>query len=322
MNYRQLGKTGISISEIGFGTWGLGGTSGGSVSYGPTEDAESRSALRAALDKGINFFDTADLYGFGHSETLLGDYFHTFRDKVIIASKGGFSDAKSQDFSPEYLREALEGSLRRLRTDYVDLYQLHSPSLEELALQPGAVHLLNDLQQEGKIRAWGISARSPDEARVAIEKFNTPVVQVNFNLTDQRARENGLFELCQSRGCGVIVRTPLCFGFLTGTYSGAASFDPMDHRSRWPREQVHRWQQAADDFQCLLNTHSNETPCQLALRFCLSFPAVSSVIPGMLTPAQVHENAIASDLGPLPAAEIDATSSIYTTKSFFVRSAK
>src|SRR5437899_9108690 len=125
MNYRALGDTGLRVSEIGFGTWGLGGDTGGAISYGPTSDETSRAALRCALDEGINFFDTSDLYGFGHSEELLGEVFGDCRDQVVIASKGGFVDAVKQDFSPMHLRNALEKSLRRLRTDYVDLYQLH-----------------------------------------------------------------------------------------------------------------------------------------------------------------------------------------------------
>ena len=322
MNYRQLGTTGIAVSEIGFGAWGLGGDYGGAVAYGPTDENVSRNALAAALESGINFFDTADLYGFGHSESLIGDFFQNCREKLVVATKGGFCDAETQSFTREHLRQAFEASLSRLRTDYIDLYQLHSPSMEQLRAQPEPIRLLKELQQEEKIRAWGISARSPDDARIAIEEFDSPVIQINFNLTDQRARENGLFELCLARQCGVIIRTPLCFGFLTGAYTGGDEFNSMDHRSRWPAEQVKRWSQATTDFQQLLNGNPADTPCQLALRYCLSFSAVSSVIPGMLTPTQVQENVMASDSGPLQGTEIEAARLIYSASQFFVHPVK
>ncbi len=199
MNYRPLGDTGLRVSEVGFGTWGLGGDSGGSISYGPTSDDTSRAALRSARELGVNFFDTADFYGFGHAEELLGEEFSGRRDDVVIASKGGFVDARTQDFSIDYLREALENSLRRLRTDHVDLYQLHSPAVTLLREHPEIIALMKEFQASGKIRAWGFSARSPGEARIAVEEFQAPCIQVNFNLTDQRAAQNGLFDLCRER---------------------------------------------------------------------------------------------------------------------------
>ena len=134
MNYRKFGNTGLNVSEIGFGTWGIGGNSNGAIAYGPTEDEISLQALHKAFDQGVTFYDTADLYGFGHSEELLGKAFRKIRDKVIIASKVGCLDFESgQDFSVSHMRNALEGSLRRLQTDYIDLYQLHSPSMDLLA---------------------------------------------------------------------------------------------------------------------------------------------------------------------------------------------
>src|SRR4051812_21278812 len=162
MRYRSLGSTGLRVSEIGFGTWGLGGAANGAMAYGPTSDAESLRALQAALDQGINFFDTADLYGYGHSEQLLGKAFAGVRDRVVIASKGGMVDGSGkQDFRPAYLRAALERSLARLGTDYVDLYQLHSPPADLLVRDGSIVAELQKLKGEGKIRAYGLSARSP-----------------------------------------------------------------------------------------------------------------------------------------------------------------
>jgi aryl-alcohol dehydrogenase-like predicted oxidoreductase len=273
--------------------------------------------LRCALDQGINFFDTSDLYGFGHSEELLGKTFAGCRERVVLASKGGMVGNTGQDFSPEYLRKALHDTLHRLRTDYVDVYQLHSPAVPLLREKPDTLELMKELQSAGKIRAWGISARSPEEARIAVEEFAAPVIQVNFNLTDQRANENGLFALCQQRNVGVIVRTPLCFGFLTGHYQ-TAGFASTDHRSRWSSEQIQKWQQANNSFRFLFEVNPKNTPAQIALRFCLSFAAVSTTIPGMLLSQHVNENAASSILGPLSPEQLQRINEVYSTTQFFV----
>src|SRR5262249_49833574 len=163
MRYRTLGATSLRVSEVGFGTWGLGGAANGAVAYGPTQDAQSIAALHAPRARGVNFFDPADFYGFGHSEELLAAAFGAVRGEVIIASKGGMLADGSQDFSPRHLRSALEASLRRLRSDYIDLYQLHSPSLEALRGQ----ELRRELERyraDGKKRAFGGSAPPPQEA--------------------------------------------------------------------------------------------------------------------------------------------------------------
>ncbi len=319
MKFRNLGDTGLRVSEIGFGTWGLGGDNNGAVAYGPTSDEASRTALRVAFDVGVNFFDTSDLYGFGHSEELLGEVFTACRDRVIIASKGGFVDAVKQDFTVGHLRSALENSLRRLRTDYVDLYQLHSPAIATLREHPEILALMDELRAAGKIRAWGFSARSPEEARQGIEEFQVPCVQFNFNLTDQRAVTNGLLDLCRQQHVGVIVRTPLCFGFLTGKYDSDSTFAATDHRNRWSAEQRQRWQEANDVFQFLFAANPSDTPAQLALRFCLSFPAVSTAVPGMLTDAHVRENTAAGDRGPLPTEQLQRAVQVGTATEFFVR---
>jgi len=321
MNYRALGATGLRVSEIGFGTWGLGGATGGAVAYGPTSDDTSRKALRCALEQGINFFDTSDLYGSGHSEELLGEVFAQCREQVVIASKVGFVDGGKQDFSPMHIRSALDRSLRRLGTDYLDLYQLHSPAVSVLREQPEIMALLNELRAAGRIRAWGLSARSPEEARVAVEEFDVPCLQVNFNLTDQRALHGGLFDLCRQRRIGLIGRTPLCFGFLTGKYSGTQDFDAHDHRRRWSPEQRQRWSEANDAFQFLFAANPDDTAAKLALRFCLSFEAVSTTIPGMLDPSHVLENAAASDRGALPPAQVQRALQVGAATEFFVRPA-
>jgi len=320
MEYRRLGSTGIGVSVLGFGTWGLGGDS-----YGDVDDAVSERALRVAQEAGINFFDTADLYGGGHSEEVLGRTFASLRDRVVIATKGGTLPHRGfhmpQDFSPSYLTSALEASLRRLGTDYVDLYQLHSPPIDVLEKEPGIVETLERLRREGKIRSYGISVRSPDEGVTAVKRWGFPVVQVNFNMIDQRAIDNGLFELAGSTATGIIARTPLAFGYLTGALTGAEVFGERDHRRNWPQDQRERWAQAPSRF-AALNEHRDRTMAQLALQYCLSHPAVSTTIPGMLSAAEVVENVSVCGMPPLGQDELGQVRCIYQRSDFFDRTAK
>jgi aryl-alcohol dehydrogenase-like predicted oxidoreductase len=311
---RQLGRSGVAVSEIGFGAWGIGGNKDGAVAYGPTDEAQSLDALAAAFDAGINFFDTADLYGFGESERLIGKAFAGQRDKVVIASKGGMLDPQGrQDFAAGHIAESLNSSLKRLRTDYVDLYQLHGASPEEL---DPLLDVLDRIRREGKARAIGISLRAPEEGERALAVYSFDAVQVNFNLLDQRAVDSGLMDQCRQRGAGIIVRTPLCFGFLTGGYTATQQYDASDHRSRWNVEQRKVWASAYELFSGI--NGRSDSPAQFALRFCLSFDAVSSVIPGMLTRAHVEENAAASNGPAFGAAEIRRITDIYHSHHFFV----
>ena len=317
MRYRNLGRSGIPVSEVGFGAWGIGGNKDGAVAYGPTDESQSLDALAAALDAGINFFDTSDLYGFGESERLIGKAFSACRDKVVIASKVGMLDAAGQqDFEPSRIAKALGATLARLRTDYVDLYQLHGPPIDLLARNPEILAALDLLRQAGKVRAVGISLRSPEEGLRALELYPFAAVQANFNLLDQRVIDTGLLDKCAERGAGVIVRTPLCFGFLTTRYSATEKFDPSDHRSRWDVEQRRVWSNAYQLFSGVNNRP--ESPAQFALRFCLSFDAVSSVIPGMLSRAHVEENAAAGDAPVLMPEEKGRIREIYRSNRFFV----
>ena len=317
MNYRQLGRTGLSVSEIGFGAWGIGGAKEDSISYGPTDDKESRKALQHAFDRGVTFYDTADLYGHGHSEFLIGDVFKSIRDQVIIASKGGLLDQNGhQDFSPEHIRRSVEGSLKRLQSDYIDLYQLHDPPLEFLQNDSAIVRTLYSLEKEGKIRSWGISVRSPNDGLPAVERFKAKVVQVNFNIVDQRMVANGLMDLCCTNEIGLIARTPLCFGFLTGMYSERTKFGTHDHRSLWSSEQKNLWLKAQQIFSAIRD-EDHQTESQFALRYCLSYPSLSTTIPGMLCDAHVEENVGASRLGPLSEGQRKKIESVYGTHTFY-----
>lgn len=320
MKYRKLGSTGIEVSEIGFGTWGLGGNS-----YGPVDDNVSRAALRVAFDSGITFYDTSDLYGNGHSEEVLGDALHDVRDKIIIATKVGTLPHTGfympQDFSSEHIRCGLEASLTRLRTDYIDLYQLHSPTVEILRQNGQIFTTLQTLKEAGKIRAYGISVRSPDDGVVAIKEFGFETIQVNFNLIDHRSIQNGLLDLAKNENRGIIVRTPLCFGYLTGKLHGNEKFEGVDHRANWPVEQLQRWAKSPDLFS-FLNQGKNRTPAQLALRFCLDHESVSTIIPGMTNCNEVRENVQTSNMSALNQEEMSQIKMIYNSNIFYDKSFK
>jgi aryl-alcohol dehydrogenase-like predicted oxidoreductase len=319
MKYRALGSTGLRVSEIGFGAWGIGGATAGAVAYGPTDDGESRRAIARAVEIGITFFDTAGLYGYGHSESLLGETLRAVRPRVVLASKAGRTDQQGGlDFRPAAIRLALSDTLERLRTDYLDVFQLHDPPLALLRAGPSIVDTMRGLKAEGWIRAWGISALSPEDGLAAVREFGVDTLQVNFNMADQRARECGLFDLCATEGVGLIGRTPLCFGFLTGRYAADAAYDARDHRSRWSVAQRRAWTAAPQALTAAESRDGGETAAQQALRFSLSYPALSTVIPGMLAVAHVDENAAASDQGPLSDADRRRIEAAYAGQTFFL----
>lgn len=301
MRYRPLGKSGLTVSEIGFGAWGIGGRTAGETSYGETDDQRSRAALDRAFDLGITFFDTANVYGDGHSEALIGEVFAQKRDRVVIGTKAGltrFGDAP--DFSPEALRRSLAGSLKRLKSDYVDLFQLHNPPADLFRRSPSSYAALETLQREGKVRAIGVSVKTPADALSILETHPVAAVQVNLNMLDVRAVEAGLLAAASKAGVGIIARTPLCFGFLAGTVAADTQFPPGDHRRGWARSQIERWTKGAEAMHAAAAAPAGQSHSQAALRFCLSFAAVSSVIPGILAPEEAAQNAAASGFGPLP----------------------
>jgi aryl-alcohol dehydrogenase-like predicted oxidoreductase len=318
VKYRALGRTGLSVSEIGFGAWGIGGRTSGTTSYGDTDDRTSLAALARALDCGITFFDTSAAYGNGHSETLLGQAFAGRRDKVMIATKAGYDSwDRPPDFSADAVVASVEKSLARLRSDYVDLLQLHNPPAEALR-DEGLRTALARLQADGKVRAWGVSAKSPAEAIEALAEFEAPVVQANFNMMDVRALDSGLLAEAERRGAGFIGRTPLCFGFLSGTIGRDTAFPPGDHRLGWSQAQLDNWIDGASDLLQAVEATPGTAGAQAALRFCLAFPAVSTIIPGILTPDEADQNAAASLAGPLPAATAEAVLAINRRRQFFV----
>ncbi len=318
MRYRKLGATGLVVSEIGFGAWGIGGRSVGETSYGDTDDSVSLAALRRALDRGITFIDTSPAYGAGHSETLIGRALAGRRDEAVVATKAGYEDwARPADFSPAAIRSSVEASLRRLGTGYIDLLQLHNPPSDVLA-SPEVREEMAALMAAGKVRSWGVSAKSPQMALEALHMAGAPVIQANFNMMDVRALTSGLLDEIAARGAAFIARTPLCFGFLSGTIGRSTTFPPGDHRLAWPRAQLDNWIEGAADLLAAVGATPGSEGALAALRFCLSFPAVASTIPGILRPEEAEANAVASGQGKLPEEAVEAVLEINRRREFFV----
>ena len=318
MKYRPLGQTDIQISEIGFGTWGIGGMTPGASSYGPTDDDISCRALSCALEQGINFFETSCAYGDGHSERLIGRVFSNKRDQIVIGAKVGLIKyGVPLDFSAQNITTSLNQGLERLKTDYVDLLQLHNPPPEVMENGEEILSCMDRLKKEGKILAFGISAQAPEHGLSAIKHLKPASVQVNFNLLDRRAVDCGLLDLAKDTQTSLIARTPLCFGFLSGTIGKDTKFESWDHRSRWPQKQVDTWVNGTDELMNCMENPSIQTKSQFAMRFCLSFPEFSSTIPGILTENEALENARTSELGPLTEVELENLKRIYIENDSF-----
>ena len=322
MRYSPLGATGLDVSVIGFGTWGLGSWAPGQLSYGVTDDDTSLAALEQALSEGIIFYDTAHLYGLGHAEILLGRAFGHCRNKVVIGTKLGYVDFKGgKNYDPAYLDRALDESLARLQTDYVDLLQLHDPTMADLTGNPATLKTLDGFVSDGRVRALGVSPKAPHEALEMIGEFPFKAAEVNFNMMDLRAIECGLFDAASKQGVGLIARTPLCFGFLTGTIDADTKFKATDHRSRWPQAQIERWVSGARKLHSVIHAKPDSAAENsiAALRFCLSWSAISTVIPGMMHPAEVSANAQVASLAKLSEDRLSEIRQIYAGLNLFQR---
>lgn len=295
MQYRKFGNTNLLVSEIGFGAWAIGGGAmigNTSIGWGDSDDRVSVQAIHAAMDAGINFFDTADIYGVGHSEKLIGETIGKRKD-IIIATKVGNVSRNEQftiDYSKAYMLKACEESLQRLQRDCIDYYQLHTARLSHLQ-QGDCIEVMQLLQQQGKIRYWGISLHTFDpfpEAIFLAENKLGNGFQLVLNLLNQRAA--GLLPQAKANGFGIIARMPLQFGLLTGKFDKEANFSNNDHRkNRLTRGIIDAANTALEPVWDLCN-HYNCTKTQLALSYILSYPEVSTIIPGIRTPAQVDLN--------------------------------
>ncbi len=315
MNYRELGRTGWKISEISFGAWAIGGA------WGAVDDKDSLAALHAALDAGVNFFDTADVYGDGRSERLLAKLKKERHEKFYIATKAGrrLREQTPEGYSLENLTTFIERSLRNLDTDALDLLQLHCPPVQ-VYYMPEVFGVLDDLVKKGKILHYGVSVEKVEEAIKAIEFPNVQSVQIVFNIFRQRPADF-LFELARKRKVGILARVPLASGLLTGKITRDSKFAKDDHRA------FNRKGEAFDRGETFSGVDlkvglavveqlkklvpKNVTLAQLALRWILEFPAITCAIPGAKRPEQVLENIGASGLPPLPAETMKRIRALY-----------
>lgn len=294
MEYRKFGSTDLMVSETGFGAWAIGGDAmigKTAIGWGPADDATSAQAIEAALDAGINFFDTADIYGLGHSEELLGKTL--FNRDVIIATKVGNVARNHEftvDYTPEYIVKACEESLRRLKRSAIDYYQLHTARLKHLE-NGECIEAMQTLQQQGKVRYWGISLNTfapQPEAEYFMKNDLGNGFQLVLNIINQKAL--GLIKQAGAKGYGVIARMPLQFGLLTGKFSVNTKFETTDHRyNRLTPEVIKEVNEALEPIWMLCHKY-NISKTQLALSFVLSYEEVSTVIPGIRTKEQVAAN--------------------------------
>jgi len=316
MKYTKLGSRGPEISTISFGAWAIGG-----MNWGETDDWVSKQALHKAIDMGVTLIDTADVYGFGHSEKLIAEVLKERKCEMVIATKAGndFYNAGKEDdegygaikqtYTKEYIIFAAEQSLKRLGAESIDILQLHSPDLDKLE-RDDPWEALAQLKKDGKIKHAGLSIQSFKETEQAhlLDKHNDllDVIQVRYNLLEREA-EKVLFPKAQQYGIGVIVRIPILFGFLTGKFNKNSTFSEDDHRSmNLSREKLETYLNQLDKMKPLYDKYPDQSMAQVSLRFCISHPACHTAIPGAKTPEQVKDNCAASDFGPIPSEDIPA----------------
>jgi len=308
MKYTKLGQKGPEVSTIGFGAWAIGGTN-----WGKTDDAVSQKALHQAIDEGVTLIDSADVYGFGHSEKLIADVLkERGKNNIVVATKAGndFYHASAQDdkgYGPirqnvdkEYIIYAAEQSLIRLGVDKLDILQIHS-SNTELLERDDPWEALRLLKEQGKIvfAGWSVQSFKETEQAYLIDRHHDliDVIQVRYNLLEREA-ERELLPKAQKYGIGIIARIPLLFGLLTGKFSAKMTFDKDDHRHfNLSAEKLKNYFSLLDKQRPLFEAFPLQSPAQISLRFCLSHPACHVAIPGAKTPQQVIENCAASDLG-------------------------
>jgi aryl-alcohol dehydrogenase-like predicted oxidoreductase len=303
MNYRLFDHTGVEVSEIGLGTWQLGG-----ADWGEIDEDRALETLRAASDSGINFFDTADVYGLGRSEEIIGRFLRESANQIFVATKlGRFPDPGwPMNFSLDSLRAHTEASLRRLGVDVIDLTQLHCIPID--VLRKGEVfESLRLLQREGKIKSFGVSVETDEEAFICLDQEGLASLQIIFNIFRRKPVE--LFDLARQRGVALIVRLPLASGLLSGKFTKETKFAETDHRTYNREGQAFNvgetfaglpFEKGVELSQALQTlAPEGMTMAQMALRWILDFDAVSVVIPGASNPQQAWANATASKLPPL-----------------------
>lgn len=305
MHSRTFGKTGRTVGEIGLGTWQLG------ADWGEVSDAQALATLRAAVASGVNFLDTADVYGAGRSETIIGTFLKETREPLFVATKLGRSSTPGwpANFTRDAVRQHTEGSLRRLGVEALDLTQLHCVPHD--VLKKGEIFgWLAELQREGKIKAYGASVESMDEANTCLAHEGCASLQIIFNIFRQKPIST-IFAQAKAKNVAIIVRLPLASGLLSGKMTKARRFEANDHRN-YNRDggafnvgetfaglPFEKGVELADAVKAFVP--QNQTMAEFAIRWCLDYDAVSVIIPGARNPEQAQENARASALPPLSA---------------------
>ena len=319
MDYRPLGRTGMSVSVVSFGAWAIGG------SWGAVDDEQSMRALHAAVDAGVNFIDTADVYGDGRSERLVARLRRERPGETIyVATKAGrrLPVQTPAGYTRDNLVAWIDRSLRNLETDAIDLLQLHCPPTPVFS-DPGVYGVLDDLVAAGKLRHYGVSVERVDEALAAVRWSGVKSVQMIFNMFRLKPADE-FFPEAKARDVGILARVPLASGLLTGKLSPSSAFAEDDHR-RFNREgeafdkgetfsgvPYDVGLEAVEELRAFVP--SGSTMAQVALRWILMFDAVTCAIPGARTPDQARANAAASDLPPLDQSTMDAVRAIYDTR--------
>lgn len=318
MNYRELGRTGWRVSTVSFGAWAIGSA------WGQVDSAESLRALHRAVDLGVNFFDTADVYGDGHSERLLAQLRRERDEEIIVATKAGrrLDPHIADGYNRENLSQFIDRSLKNLDVDALDLLQLHCPPTE-VYYRPEVFAALDDFVEQGKIRHYGVSVEHVEQALKAIEFPNVQSVQIIFNIFRQRPADL-LFNEAKRRQVGILARLPLSSGMLSGKLNARSQFAPDDHRAfNRHGEAFDRGEtfsgvdyqtglQAVEDLRALLP--AGMSLVQLALRWILMHDAVTCAIPGAKRPEQVEENVSASDLPRLSEDVMRQVENLYEEK--------
>jgi aryl-alcohol dehydrogenase-like predicted oxidoreductase len=314
LNYRNLGETGMRVSEISLGTWALGGEWG--------TVAEDDASLNRAVDLGVNFLDTADVYGNGRSENLIGRLLKDRpNDEIFVATKAGrrLDPHTTEGYNHENLERFVERSLKNLGVEALDLLQLHCPPTETYR-QDSTFEALDRLQEAGKVRNYGVSVEKVEEARMALSYPNVRTVQIIFNIFRQKPAEE-FFPLAEERNIGILARVPLASGLLSGKMSADRAFDENDHRffnregeafdrgETFSGVNFETGLEAAEELKDLVP--EGHTLAQFALRWILMHPAVSCAIPGGKNPSQVEDNVAAAEMAPLSDAAMRRAREIY-----------
>jgi aryl-alcohol dehydrogenase-like predicted oxidoreductase len=316
MDYRPLGRTGWNISSISYGAWAIGGDA-----WGKTDDTESMRSLYRAVDLGVNFFDTADVYGDGHSERLIGRLRRERKEELIVATKAGrrLSPHVAEGFTRRNLSAFVERSLKNLGTDAIDLLQLHCPPPDVYDM-PEVFGILDDLVRDGKLRYYGVSVERVEEALRAARYPNVQSIQIIFNMFRLKPADE-LFPVVCEKQIGILARVPLASGLLSGKLRRDSTFAQTDHRNynrhgesfdvgeTFSGVDYDTGLQAVEELRALVPPGASMA--QLALRWILMFPEVSAAIPGAKNVQQTEDNARAADLPPLTAAQMQTVREVY-----------